>query len=66
MAFEFVDDQPLLAFRQDTADEQVERLISRALKFTQLQVSQNPTVYLRLPYSGTLYNLSTKGKTYDR
>jgi hypothetical protein len=30
------------------------------------QVGQNATIYLRLPYSSTLYNLSTGGKTYDR
>lgn len=30
------------------------------------QVGQNATVYLHLPYSETLYRLSTGGKTYDR
>ena len=29
-------------------------------------VAKNATVYLRLPYSETLYQMSTDGKTYDR
>jgi carbon starvation protein CstA len=29
-------------------------------------VGKNATVYLRLPYSGTLYQISTGGRTYDR
>ena len=30
------------------------------------QVGKNATIYLRLPYSETLYMWSTGGKTYDR
>lgn len=29
-------------------------------------VAKKATVYLRLPYSETLYQISTDGKTYDR
>ena len=30
------------------------------------QVGQNATVYVRLPYSETLYLMSTEGKKFDR
>lgn len=30
------------------------------------QVAQNATIYFRLPYSESLYLISTGGKTYDR
>jgi hypothetical protein len=30
------------------------------------QIGQNATVYLRLPYSETLYSISTGGRKYDR
>jgi len=30
------------------------------------KVTENATIYLRLPYSSVLYSLSTGGKTYDR
>lgn len=30
------------------------------------QVAKNATIYARLPYSATLYSISTGGKAYDR
>jgi hypothetical protein len=54
----------------DSADAMCERiqgnvnLLCRGLVLG--QVGQNATVYLRLPYSSTLYSISTGGKSYDR
>jgi hypothetical protein len=54
----------------DSADAMCERiqggvsLLCRGMVLG--QVGKNATVYLRLPYSETLYLLSTGGKTYDR
>src|SRR5438874_692016 len=54
----------------DSADAMCERiqgsvnLLCRGMVIG--QVGQNATIYLRLPYSGTLYSLSTGGKAYDR
>lgn len=54
----------------DSADAMCERiqgnvnLLCRGLVLG--QVGQNATVYLRLPYSDTLYSISTGGKKYDR
>jgi hypothetical protein len=30
------------------------------------QVANNATIYMRLPYSETLYGISTGGKAYER
>lgn len=54
----------------DSADAMCERvqgsvnLLCRGMVMG--QVGENATIYLRLPYSETLYQLSTGGKTYDR
>ena len=54
----------------DSADAMCERiqgnvnLLCRGIVLG--QVGQNADVYLRLPYSETLYSLSTGGKAYDR
>ena len=54
----------------DSADAMCERiqgkvnLLCRGIVMG--QVAQNATIYVRLPYSSVLYNLSTGGKTYDR
>jgi hypothetical protein len=54
----------------DSADAMCERiqgsvnLLCRGMVLG--QVGQNATVYLRLPYSETLYSISTDGKKYDR
>ena len=54
----------------DSADAMCERiqgsvnLLCRGMVIG--QVGQNATIYLRLPYSSTLYSLSTNGKTFDR
>lgn len=54
----------------DSADAMCERiqggvnLLCRGMVLG--QVGQNATVYLRLPYSETLYWISTGGRTYDR
>ncbi len=54
----------------DSADAMCERiqggvsLLCRGMVMG--QVGQNATVYLRLPYSATLYQLSTGGKVYDK
>jgi hypothetical protein len=54
----------------DSADAMCERLqggvnlLCRGMVIG--QVSQNATIYLRLPYSETLYSMSTGGKKYDR
>ena len=54
----------------DSADAMCERiqggvsLLCRGLVMG--QVAQNATIYLRLPYSATLYHISTGGKSYDR
>lgn len=54
----------------DSADAMCERiqgsvnLLCRGLVMG--QVGKNATIYMRLPYSETLYQLSTGGKTYDR
>ena len=54
----------------DSADAMCERiqggvsLLCRGMVLG--QVGQNATVYLRLPYSETLYSISTGGRTYAR
>jgi hypothetical protein len=54
----------------DSADAMCERiqgnvnLLCRGMVLG--QVGKNATVYLRLPYSATLYSISTGGKSYDR
>jgi hypothetical protein len=54
----------------DSADAMCERiqgnvnLLCRGIVLG--QVGQNADVYLRLPYSASLYSISTGGKTYDR
>lgn len=54
----------------DSADAMCERiqgsvnLLCRGMVLG--QVGQNATVFLRLPYSETLYSISTGGKKYDR
>jgi hypothetical protein len=54
----------------DSADAMCERiqgsvnLLCRGMVMG--QVGKNATVYMRLPYSDTLYQFSTGGKTYDR
>lgn len=54
----------------DSADAMCERiqggvsLLCRGMVMG--QVGKNATIYLRLPYSETLYQISTGGKSYDR
>ena len=54
----------------DSADAMCERiqggvsLLCRGMVLG--QVTQNATIYLRLPYSATLYSISTGGNEYDR
>lgn len=54
----------------DSADAMCERiqgsvnLLCRGMVLG--QVGKSATIYLRLPYSETLYRFSTGGKTYDR
>jgi hypothetical protein len=54
----------------DSADAMCERiqggvsLLCRGMVLG--QIGQNATVYLRLPYSETLYSISTGGRKYDR
>ncbi len=54
----------------DSADSMCERiqgnvnLLCRGMVLG--QVGKNATIYLRLPYSETLYSISTGGKSYDR
>jgi hypothetical protein len=54
----------------DSADAMCERiqggvsLLCRGMVMG--QVGKNATIYLRLPYSATLYQISTGGRSYDR
>ena len=54
----------------DSADAMCERtqggvsLLCRGMALA--AVSKNATILMRLPYSSTLYSVSTGGKTYDR
>lgn len=54
----------------DSADAMCERiqggvsLLCRGVALA--QVAQNASIYLRLPYSETLYLISTGGKRYDK
>lgn len=54
----------------DSADAMCERIqggVSLLCRMAALGgVAQNSHVFLRLPYSETLYQISTGGKTYDR
>jgi hypothetical protein len=54
----------------DSADAMCERIQGNVSLLCRVmvmgQVGTNATIYLRLPYSETLYLWSTGGKTYDR
>lgn len=54
----------------DSADAMCERIqggVSLMCRMASLAgVAKNSHVFMRLPYSETLYNISTGGKSYDR
>lgn len=54
----------------DSADAMCERLMDGVSLFCRAMtigaVAEKATIYARLPYSSTLYSISTNGKTYER